>query len=94
MGLGKLVCLTHLGETARCAAGLSSQIAQAAARDIAAIDAQKVDKADFDEAMAQLYRDIFSGEIPTALCSQAGDTLTTDSESELQAVRKIKKGSG
>ena len=94
MGLGKLVGLRHLREAARCAAGLSAQIAQAAARDIAAIDARKVDKADFDAVMQQLYRDIFSGEIPTALCSQAGDTLTTDSESELQAVRKIKKGSG
>jgi len=94
LGLGKLVGLKHLRETATCTAGLSTRIAQAAAEDIAAIDAKKVDKADFDAAMAQLYRDIFSGEIPTALCSQAGDTLTTDSESELQAVRKIRKGGG
>ena len=55
---------------------------------------EKVNQSDYDAAMAQLYIDIFSGEIPTTLCNQDGEEITTSDGAALQAVRKIRKGGG
>lgn len=89
MFLEKLARIAHLREASLRSENLSMQVAQAAAQDITAIDAKKVDKADIDEIIHGLHAAIFSGEVPAALYSSSGAAITTDSGIEIYAVKKF-----
>ena len=92
--MSKLAEMFSLKTAVQRLTALSVNVAQAASNDIAELDKKKVNQSDYDAAMAQLYIDIFSGEIPTTLCNQDGEEITTSDGAVLQAVRKIRKGSG
>lgn len=89
MLLVKLAGLAHLRKASLRAANLSMQVAQAAAQDITAIDAKKVDKTDIDEIVHSLHTAIFSGEVPAALYSSNGAAITTDGGTEIYAIKKF-----
>ena len=91
--MSKLTKMFSLKTAVQRLTALIGSVAQAASEDIAALDEKKVNQSDYDAAMAQLYIDIFSGEIPTTLCNQDGEEITTSDGAVLQAVRKIRKGS-
>ena len=92
--MSKLAEMFSLKTAVQRLTALSVYVAQAASNDIAELDKKKVNQSDYDAAMAQLYIDIFSGEIPTTLCNQVGEEITTSDGAALQAVRKIRKGGG
>ena len=92
--MSKLAEMFSLKTSVQRLTALSVNVAQAASNDIAELDKKKVNQSDYDAAMAQLYIDIFSGEIPTTLCNQVGEEITTSDGAALQAVRKIRKGGG
>ncbi len=92
--MSKLAEMFSLKTAVQRLTALSVNVAQAASNDIAELDKKKVNQSDYDAAMAQLYIDIFSGEIPTTLCNQVGEEITTSDGAALQAVRKIRKGGG
>lgn len=90
----KLVSVRHLRAAVQQSAALIAQFARAAADDVAALDARKVDRTEIDAIVDRIHAEIFGGEVAATLCSQEGEAIAAQDGAELNAVRKTKKGSG
>lgn len=90
----RLVSVRHLRQAAQQSADLIARVAQAAADDIAGLDARKVDRSEIDAIVDRIHAEIFGGEVAATLCSQEGEAIAAQDGEDLTAVRKTKKGGG
>ncbi len=94
MALEKLATANHIRSAAQSSVNLITQVAQAAADDLSAMDAKKVDRTEIDAIVDRIHAEIFGGEVAATLCSQEGEAISAQDGEEINAVRKTKKGSG
>jgi len=92
--LTKLIRARHLRTAMQQATGQIARVAQAAADDIAGLDARKVDRSEIDAIVDRIHAEIFGGEVAATLCSQEGEAIAAQDGEDLNAVRKTKKGGG